>query len=219
MTDTLPAIIEETDEYYVIPEEAFQYLPEEWQKELQGIAENGRAVLKCVDKQLSKASRLSKALVSVVGLKHVDKRLRAYKFVAEMEAFLELEMLTTAFVVTYVRLHLGGASSGFTRDELPANLQEAHDQIIDMRNKRFAHSDDHHSITDAMEIGFQDGCFDINPSIVMGFYIGGANEWHELVDFLDGLYADRMDKLMKKLTAKTGHEWSWPKGPDPDAGR
>jgi hypothetical protein len=207
----------EGEEYYVIPEEAFGHLPPEWREELQGLAENGRAVLKSVDGELSKAARLSKALISVVSLKHIDGRLRAYKFQAELDAFLELEMLTTAFVVTYVRLFLGGASAGFGRQELPESLHAAHDQILDMRNRRFAHSDEHHSITDAMEIGFRDDQFQINPSIVMGFYVGGANEWHELVDFIDNLYAEKMEKLMAKLSTKTGHKWAWPKGPNFDA--
>jgi hypothetical protein len=52
-----------------------------------------------------------------------------------MVAFLELDMLTTAFVATYVRLHTGGSGSGFARDALPEALRSAHDEIIDMRNK------------------------------------------------------------------------------------
>lgn len=38
--------IAETGEYYVIPEAAIQFLPEEWQAELEQAAEDGRAVLK-----------------------------------------------------------------------------------------------------------------------------------------------------------------------------
>lgn len=42
-----------------------------------------------------------------------------------MEAFLELEMLTTAFVVTYVRLHQGGSRGGISRDSIPEKLRSS----------------------------------------------------------------------------------------------
>src|SRR3546814_16868596 len=63
-----------------------------------------------------------------------------------MAAFLELDMLTTAFVATYVRLHTGGSGSGFARAPLPEALRSAHDEIIDMRNKRYAHVAEHDSV-------------------------------------------------------------------------
>lgn len=67
-----------------------------------------------------------------------------------------------------------------------------------------------------MEIGFQDGRFEIRPGTEMRMQIGGAPEWQELVDFLDDLVADRMDKVAAKLTQKTGSEWSLPIQPPPD---
>jgi hypothetical protein len=71
-----------------------------------------------------------------VTLKHVQKRLSVYKFEPEIVAFLELETLITAFVVTYVRLHHGGQQSGSSRDNLPEMLRSIHDEMIDLRNKR-----------------------------------------------------------------------------------
>ncbi len=130
-----------------------------------------------------------------------------------MEAILENEMLITAFVVTYARLQQGGIGSGFARATLPEHLRGFHDEIIDLRNKRFAHNAGHHTINEAMEIGFQDGRFEISLGSEMRMQIGGAPEWQELVDFLDGLLADRMDKVAAKLTEKTGSEWSLPAGP------
>lgn len=99
-----------------------------------------RAVLESVDKELSQLIRMSKSSTSLVALKYAAKRLSEYKLAAEMDAFLELDMLTTAFVVTYVGLQ-GGSGSGFSRDSLPENLRGVHDLIVDMRNKRFADND------------------------------------------------------------------------------
>jgi hypothetical protein len=82
-----------------------------------------------------------------------------------------------------------------------------------LRNKRFAHTTDHHSISDAMEIEYEDGQFDIKPQMSAGFYIGGRNEWHEIVPVIDQMMYDRMHKVLAKLKEKTGHEWTMPSGP------
>ncbi|MET4790958.1 hypothetical protein ABIF64_003136 [Bradyrhizobium japonicum] len=50
-------------------------------------------------------------------------------FELQMEAFLELEMLTTAFVVTYVRLHQGGSRSGISRDSIPEKLRSSLNEL------------------------------------------------------------------------------------------
>lgn len=96
---------EEEGEYYSLPEEALQFLPEEWRNHFQAIADNGRAIMESVDKELSQLVRMSNSFTSLVALKHSAKRLSEYKFAADMDAILELDMLTTAFVVTYFRLH------------------------------------------------------------------------------------------------------------------
>lgn len=205
------------DEYYVLPEEAIKLLPEEWRDQIQAKADHGRAVLKSVDAELSQLSRISNSLATLQTLKYVRDRLSKYRFEANLDAILELDMLTTAFIVTYVRLHQGGKGSGFGRDALPEKLRGFHDEIISLRNKRFAHSDDHDSVSDAMEIGLQDDRFEIILSMTLGFHIGGALEWQELVDVIDALYAERCDKLLGKLTEKTGHAWALATGPVPSS--
>lgn len=206
---------EEVEEYYVVPEGALQFLPEEWRSHYQAMADNGHAILKTVDKELSKISRIKNSFTTLVALKYVQNRLAEYKFAADMDAILELDMLTTAFVVTYVRLHQGGNGSGFSRDALPEKLRVIHDQIIELRNKRFAHNDDHHSVSNAMEIGFQDDRFEIKFGLTLGYHVGGATEWHELVKFLEVMIVERLHKLFARLKEKTGRDWVLPTGPAP----
>jgi hypothetical protein len=204
---------DEPNEYFVVPEEAFEQLPPEWRDQLQAIAEDGRAVLRSVDKELSALSRLSTSLVTLVSLKHVQDRLSAFRFAATTEAILDLDMLTTAFVVTYARLHQGGGGSGFSRDVLPGPLRPIHDEIIELRNKRFAHQAGHHSVTDAMEVGLDDEGFKLKLGLEVGFHVGGRREWPELVNFIDAMMAERLEKLQARLTEKTGRPWAFPKGP------
>jgi len=206
----------EIEEYYVVPEEALPFLPEEWRAEFREKADDGKAVLKSVDNDLKKLARLSNSFGTLVALKHIQKRLSEYRFAADMEAVLELDMLTTAFVVTYVRLHHGGSGTGFSRGELPDTLRETHDNILEIRNKRFAHNDAHHSVSNEMQIGFDGARFHIKFSLSLGYHVGGANEWHELVRFLDNLFAEKLGRQLAKLRDKTGLEWVAPSGPGPE---
>ena len=204
------------DEYYIVPEAALQFLPEEWRQHYQKMADDGHAILKSVDKELTQLSKLSNSFATLVSLKHVQKRLSEYKFEADMDAILDLDVLTTAFVVTYTRLHQGGNGSGFSRDILPEKLRIIHDHIIELRNKRFAHNDSHHSVSNAMEIGFEDNRFEVKFGLTLGFHIGGATEWRELVDFLDAFTVERMERLFARLKERTSRDWAMPIGPAPD---
>jgi hypothetical protein len=185
-------------------------------KEFQARADSDRAVLESVEKELSQLARISNSFTALVSLKHAQQRLAAYKFAPEIDAILELDMLTTAFVIAYSRLHHGGNGSGFSRDSLPEHLRQTHDQIIEMRNKRFAHDDDHHSLTNAMEIQTEGDRFFVKFNFTLGYYIGGATEWHELVKLLDEMTVERMEKVIARLKEKTGYEWVMPSGPAPD---
>jgi hypothetical protein len=55
--------------YYVVPEEAIQYLPQEWQEAIYARAEDGRKVLEVADKELKQLSRLSLSFYHVTVLK------------------------------------------------------------------------------------------------------------------------------------------------------
>lgn len=203
--------------YIVIPEDSIRYLPKEWQDAIHARAEDGRKVLEAADQELKQLSRLSLSFYHMVVLKHIRDRLAEYRFRADMTAFLELDMLTTAFVSTYVRLFTGGSGSGFAREALPRALRAAHDEIIDMRNKRYAHASEHHSVNDEMQIHEEDGRFVVTMSMRFGFYIGGSNDWTKLVDALDEIFAERGQKIIERLQARTGREWTIAVGSDPNA--
>jgi hypothetical protein len=207
---------DDSEGHFVISEEAIKLLPEEWQNEIIARAEDGRMVLETVDKEITQLERLSKSFYNVTILKYIRDQLSAFKFRPTMEAILELDMLTTAFVATYVRLFTGGNSSGFARDNLPEGLRAAHDEIIEIRNKRYAHTDDHGSVKDEMRIQEGDGgSFVVHLSISYSYYIGGSNEWTKLVDCLDDLFANRGDKIIDRLKQRTGREWSLARGEAP----
>lgn len=210
-----PIFIRETEDHYIVPEEVFQYLPEPWRGQVEKVLEDGHTVLRSVDKELNNLTRLVNSFPTLVSLKHIAKRLSQYEFAADMDTILDLDMLTTAFVVTYARLEDGGKGSGFSRDALPTHLREAHDHILEIRNKRFAHNAGHHSTQNALRVNFVEDHFAIEFDLTLGYHIGGASEWQEIVPILDALFYDRMDKIFAKLREKTGREWRMPEGPQP----
>lgn len=207
---------EDPGAYYVLPEEALQFLPEEWRNHFQAMADDGRVILKSVDNELSQLVRVLNSFTAFMTLKHVQKRLSAYKFEPNMDAFLELDMLTTAFVVIYVRLHQGGNGSGFSRDSLPEKLRTIHDHVVGLRNKRFAHNDEHDSVSNAIEVAFEHNRFEIKFGVSLGFHIGGAKEWPDLVNSVEAIYSERIDKLLGRLKLKTGYDWALQSGPAPE---
>jgi hypothetical protein len=207
---------EEPQEYVVFPEESIKYLPEEWQQHLYALKEEGQGVLEAADDNLKILNRLVHAFPSMASLRYIQHRLASTKFEATMEWALENDMLTLAFVTTYARLIVGGIGSGVSRSALPVELRPVHDNIIELRNKRYAHNVGHDSITGNLEIGFEGGKFDISVNFNMGFHVGGALEWEPLVVFLDGLMISRLHAQLEKLKEKTGREWTFPSGPPPE---
>jgi hypothetical protein len=205
----------EPQEYIVFPEEAIKYLPEEWQKHICGLREEAQGVLEEADDDLKNLNRLVHAFPTMTSLRYIQHRLASTKFEETMEWALENDMLTLAFVTTYVRLIDGGFGSGVSRSALPAELRPVHDNIIELRNKRYAHNAGHDSITEHLEIGFEGGKFDINVNFSFGCHVGGAPEWEPLVVFLDNEMIRRLHALLEKLKVKTGREWTVPTGSPP----
>jgi hypothetical protein len=206
---------EEPQEYVVFPEEAIKYLPDEWQKHLSALKAEGHGVLESADLNLKNLNRLVQAFPTMASLRYIQHRLASTKFEATTEWVLENDMLTLAFVTTYTRLIDGGIGSGVSRSALPAVLRPVHDNIIELRNKRYAHNVGHDSITGRLEIGFKGGKFDISVNFTMGSHVGGALAWEPLVEFLDGLMFSRLHDQLEKLKEKTGREWTFPSGPPP----
>jgi len=125
-------------EYIVFPEEAIKYLPPEWQQHFQKIFDDGKAVLEDADANLKNLNRLVHAFPTMASLRYIHHRLSSTKLEPTMDWALENDMLTMAFVTTYARLIEGGMGSGVSRKSIPSDLRAVHDDIIRLRNKRYA---------------------------------------------------------------------------------
>jgi hypothetical protein len=214
MTDNLPPIIDD-GEHYILPQEWFQFLPPEMREELKNSQEHISAILKSVEREINQLRIIANALPTMVSLRYIQYRLANTPFDLTTESMLETDMLTSAFAVTYKRLIDGGTGMGVSRKQLPAHLRPVHNDLITLRNQRYAHNSGHSSISNDIEMMFNDGKFEVKLNHQMGMHVQGAIPWQELVIFLDGLMHERLQKQLAILSKKTGYEWVIPGGAIP----
>lgn len=212
-----PPGIWEDDEYVYVPEELFKLLPPEFLEAVEARKTQGSNILQIADNDIKNLIRLGNAIPTTSSLSYIYHRLRTAKFELTTEAMMEQEMLTTAFVVTYSRLFVSGSGgSGVARAQIPAHLQAVHDDLIELRHQRYAHNGGHETIGNGIQIDFDETEIRVNLQLSLGFYMGGRDEWEELVRFLDAHMHERLQKILGRLKAKTGYEWKFPVGPGPD---
>ncbi|NIG74061.1 hypothetical protein F3J34_10685 [Klebsiella sp. Ap-873] len=205
------------DDNFFISDATLKKLPEDIRKYLEEYASRSNDLLSEADGDIDNLIRLGNCMLTVSSLGYIYHRLRTAEFKPTMEAVFEQEMLTTAFVVTYSRLFVDGkGASGISRKKVPLHLRAIHDELINVRHERYAHNGGHKSLQSAIEISFDDQ--EVNVSLKLGFelHLGGRNEWHELVKFINEYTADQLQKILERLKVKTGYEWKFPMGGDPD---
>ncbi|WP_235896963.1 hypothetical protein [Cereibacter sphaeroides] len=207
------------DQYEVInvTDEISSSLPTDLQLQLAAVKAEMQSVINPVTGELEKLSRILASLPAVAALRHIHNRLAKAPFSTNVDDLLDHEMMTLAFVVAYCRVIEGGnGSSGVGRRQIPNHLRQAHQDIIDARNQRYAHNDGHYSVDGSMIIDFVRGEFKVSVQSRMGYYVRGANEWRDLVDLVEALTIERIQKQLAKLKLKTRREWSFASGPAPE---
>ena len=207
----------EDDQFVYVPEELFKHLPKEYRDAAQARKQQGEDVLRIGDGDIQSLIRIINAIPTTSSLSYIYHRLRTSKFVATAEAMMEQEILTTAFIVTYARLFASGnGASRLSKSDIPEHLKSVHDEIIELRHKRYAHNDAHETVSTGIEVMFDDDGFQIKAQMSLGFYVGGRDEWEELITFIDAHMHERLTKTLERLAKKTGYKWTFPSGPAPD---
>lgn len=206
----------EDENYVYVPEDLFQFLPAEFREAVAARKQEGEDVLKIVDKDLQGLIRLANAIPTSSSLSFIFHRLRKAAFDMTAESLMEQDILTSAFIVTYARLFAtGNGALSIERSVIPKHLQPIHDDIIDLRNKRYAHNDKHATTRSGINVEFDENGFQINMQMSLGMYIGGRNEWEELIRVIDAHMHARLMKILHRLNKKTGYDWKFPENPPP----
>lgn len=206
----------EDDQFVYVPEALFEYLPKEYREAVKARKQDGEDALRIVDEDIRGLISLLNTIPTSSSLSYIYRRLRNAKFEPTTEAVMEKEMLTTAFIVTYGRLFAkGDGATGVSRKSIPSHLKTVHDELIELRNKRYAHNASHRTVGSSIRVDLDDGGFHVQMQGNFGLYIGGKDEWEELVTFIDALMHERLTKIFDRLKKKTGYDWSFPTGPSP----
>ncbi|EQC1558102.1 hypothetical protein ACY2PI_004442 [Citrobacter amalonaticus] len=201
----------EDDKYFYLSQEAIKHLPDEIKNQLGNYLSYGNEMLAKADEDIKNLKRLVKMMSTVFTINFIHQRLRNAKFESSMESALEHEMLTTAFVVTYSRLFIGTTGvSNISEKRVPKHLKKVHRELLEIRNQRYAHNGVHESINSSINIEFGSGEFDIRLNYDLGMYVGGRDEWGELVQFVNQHVYDQINKHLERLREKTGHKWNFP---------
>ncbi|TKA95820.1 hypothetical protein FAZ78_14855 [Cereibacter changlensis] len=207
----------EDDDFIYISEEIFKHLPKEYREAAEARKQQSEDALQIADKDIRGLIKLINAIPTTSSLSYIYHRLRTSKFEATPQALMEQEVLTAAFIVTYGRLFANGdGASGLSRGAIPRHLRPVHDEIVELRNKRYAHNGSHDTVSSGINLSFDGNGFRVSMQMSLGFYVGGKNEWKELITFIDAHMHERLTKILRRLKEKTGYEWTFPVGPAPN---
>lgn len=119
-----------------------------------------------------------------------------------------MEAFTTSIIIAYGRLF--GETKGtivLKKEDIPSDLLHIHNQIISLRNDRYAHHGKHSTLEKVINIEYVDSSIIVSQEIQINFWLGAPKEWAPLFKWLDEHMYTTLDKTLKFLTKETGIEW------------
>ncbi|OOY02864.1 hypothetical protein [Thioclava sp. F28-4] len=171
------------------------------------------------DRQLKKIALDTQHGYSFAKISHIyDKLKRMGPWRQEdlsMELMFDIDTLQSALAVEYGRIFASGTNH-ISPSKVPSHLKETHDEIILLRNKRYAHYDEHPSIENLLEIQADGGKLTIHPKAIMGMHLGAPRHWEPLIKWLGEYLHDQTQRVTKRLSKDTGYEWTYAPWPAPD---
>lgn len=132
-----------------------------------------------------------------------------------MELIFEIDMMQGALAVEYAKVFVGG-SRKVSRDKIPQHLRPVHDAIMELRNKRYTHDDNHKTIENTANLRIESGRVVFEPGATLELALGAPAEWEELIKWLGEYLYDQSQKQLRRLTESTGLEWVQPHGSPPE---
>lgn len=133
-----------------------------------------------------------------------------------IEFMLEVEALTTGLVTSYGRLFTSSDGSIKLKDDIvPDHLRPVHDEIMDFRNRRYAHHGAHPSITTSTTLSAEDQEIVLDQQMSFEFRVGVAAHWGPLIVWLREYLHDRIQSELQYLSSKSGFVWRMRQGAPP----
>jgi len=132
------------------------------------------------------------------------------------EDLMTMDALTTGIVISYGRLFsAGNGSTKLNSKIIPPPLNPVHQEILNLRNTKYAHHGGHESVESRLEIHFKDESIDIIPNLEIIVCLGAPKEWASLLEWLDTYMYKTIGEQLSLLKKKTGIEWNMPHSDPP----
>jgi hypothetical protein len=132
------------------------------------------------------------------------------------EDLMMMDALTTSIVMSYGRLFSSGSgSTKLSNRIIPREFKLLHEDIIRLRNTKYAHHGGHESIDSKLELVFKGECISVIPNLEIIVCLGAPKEWGALFEWLDTHMHETIAKQLSLITEKTGIEWNMPNGDAP----
>lgn len=127
------------------------------------------------------------------------------------EDLLAMDALTTSIVMSYGRLFNSGiGTTKISNKIIPSSFEIVHQEIINLRNNKYAHHGGHESIESKIVLDIKEECINIAPQLEIFVCFGAPKEWGPLFEWLDSYMYEIMEKQLSYLTKKTGIKWNFP---------
>ena len=177
-----------------------------------------KEILKKNSRQIKSIEKMALNYYSLYSIRYWYSLLSNYPISGfTIEDLLQIDALTASISVAYGRL-FGKAKAGTTKlddDILPEMYLSAHNEIINLRHRKYAHHGEDSALSKSVNPEYINGKFTIELNVEVGFYFGAAKHWAPLLAWLDEYMNETLRKNIDSLTKKTGYVWEMPNGPAP----
>ena len=131
-----------------------------------------------------------------------------------IELIMDIDSLHSAIVVAYGRIFTDGPRR-VSKSKIPSDLRHIHHELYELRNKRYAHNDEHASIATHLDIDFDGEKVLLKTGYTLNMTLGAPASWEPLFEWLNQYLKTQIDKQLAALTVITGYKWEQPSGPPP----
>lgn len=166
--------------------------------------------------QIDRLDKLILNLYAVSNIRYWYDVLSKIPIAQDYHYLMQIEAFTTSIIISYGRL-FGETNGTIPLDKkiIPKEFVFIHDEIMNLRNERYAHHGKHATIQKDPNIQFVDSRFFISPEIQIDFCFGAPKHWASLFEWLDNYMHKTIHDLLTFLTNETKTEWIFPNGPKP----
>ncbi len=159
--------------------------------------------------ELDQLEKLTKLGYTLSEIEYTLKRLKEVGSSEQSQsAFYENAVLHTTLAVAYGRLFGSGQNvTKLDANSIPEKYKQAHEELIFRRKKRFAHHDNHPSITTDREVLFDGDTFTVFLKINRIKPLEIPNETDGLLEWIREDMQKKTVKMLRRLEKKSGYKW------------